>query len=206
MACSAPPATRGAGGTESWSRDLDQARRGVGRVGARCARGRHRWRAGWLAPDDGGVATRSRLAPLSEGGPSSCRRRGARCARRRPDHRAPFAREGPPSGKRPRRGSRDDGRGEPSTQRHRSQAPRRGGRLGARCERREARAACISLERAGDSVVRGLRLRARGPSPGPLLPGRRCRGRAAHGLSPPLGTGIPSISSALIRKRRISAS
>ena len=133
MACSAPPATRGAGGTESWSRDLDQARRGVGRVGARCARGRHRWRAGWLAADDGGVATRSRRAPLSEGGPSSRRRCGARCARRRPDHRAPFAREGPPSGKRPRRGSRDDGRGKPSTQRHRSQAPRRGGRLGARC-------------------------------------------------------------------------
>ena len=70
----------------------------------------------------------------------------------------------------------------------------------------QARAARLPMERARDSSLCELRLRARGPTASALQPRRCRRRRAPHGLPPPFGTGIPSISSALIRNLRISAS
>ena len=175
-------ATRGGAAWGSWSHDERQAGDPARRERPRRARRERRARGGQMDPRHRTLAGRRRRAALPADDPALPGRRSIRGRGRRHDRRAPVALAGsapgepdtsPTSGSWLRR----------APQAGRRHGPARGGRRHGRGSRRpQARAARLSLERAGARALRGLRIRARGLPEAALRARRRARRRHPHGV------------------------
>src|SRR5438132_283980 len=149
----------------------------AGRRGrARRARPRGRRRDRGLAHLDEGLARGGRRAPLPALAETVAGRGRLRRGNARRDCRPPLGRARPAPRQLPCRRPRSHGREKPSPPRDRPGTAGKGGRVGARSECVETRAARLPAQPAGARAVRALRLPARG-LPRKSLPARRGAGR-----------------------------